>query len=174
MTKLVFRLKGGSGSGHFGHSGRPGREGGSLPGKGTSGARIVIDPTMSGLNYKVGDTYTDSSGNKYRVNNVISSSRLNVTPISDSEDIALGIDLKTVRPDDLVSGFDSYIGDMENNIRMDPDEWEKYQKREFPYLRDMLGDFGNFPPKPSDMSWDDYQKLTDKIANAALHNVGYK
>lgn len=34
MTKIVIRLKGGSGSGHFGHSGRPNEVGGSLPGRG--------------------------------------------------------------------------------------------------------------------------------------------
>jgi len=33
MTKVIVRLKGGSGSGHHGHAGRPGKIGGSLPGK---------------------------------------------------------------------------------------------------------------------------------------------
>jgi len=31
MTKLTIRLKGGAGSGNFGHKGRPGEVGGSLP-----------------------------------------------------------------------------------------------------------------------------------------------
>lgn len=35
MTKLIIRLKGGEGSGHFGHSGREGLVGGSDPGKGS-------------------------------------------------------------------------------------------------------------------------------------------
>jgi hypothetical protein len=32
--KFVIKLKGGKGSGHFGHSGRPGKRGGSAPGGG--------------------------------------------------------------------------------------------------------------------------------------------
>lgn len=36
MTKLIFRLKGGKGSGHAGHRGRPGKRGGSQPGIGIS------------------------------------------------------------------------------------------------------------------------------------------
>ncbi len=48
MTKLVFRLKGGEGSGHFGHSGRPGEEGGSLPGKGTGVRTYMPSPSNFG------------------------------------------------------------------------------------------------------------------------------
>lgn len=48
MTKLIFRLKGGQGSGHFGHAGRPGEEGGSLPGKGTRGGEY----TQEALDFK--------------------------------------------------------------------------------------------------------------------------
>lgn len=42
MTKVTFLLKGGSGSGHYGHAGRPGKKGGSLPGKGNSPAETDI------------------------------------------------------------------------------------------------------------------------------------
>jgi hypothetical protein len=35
-VKLVLRLKGGTGSGHYGHQGRPGKHGGSLPGVGSN------------------------------------------------------------------------------------------------------------------------------------------
>ena len=38
MTKRVIIIKGGPGSGHFGHAGRPGKRGGSAPSGGGSGA----------------------------------------------------------------------------------------------------------------------------------------
>lgn len=38
MTKITFRLKGGSGSGNFGHDGRPGKLGGSSGGGSSGGA----------------------------------------------------------------------------------------------------------------------------------------
>ena len=37
-ANLIGKLKGGSGSGNFGHSGRPGKRGGSAAGKGSSAA----------------------------------------------------------------------------------------------------------------------------------------
>lgn len=43
MTKLVFRLKGGKGSGHFGHRGIPGEQGGSLPGTGGAGVDSDVE-----------------------------------------------------------------------------------------------------------------------------------
>lgn len=45
--KITFRLKGGAGSGNFGHSGRPGKRGGSSPGGGGGGGVTeskFIDP----------------------------------------------------------------------------------------------------------------------------------
>lgn len=42
MRKLTIRLKGGPGSGHFGHKGRPGQEGGSLPSD-SSASAVGID-----------------------------------------------------------------------------------------------------------------------------------
>src|SRR5512135_2229210 len=88
--KLIVR-KGGKGSGFRGHVGRPGKVGGSAGGKregGLPGTKIVIDNTMRGLSYKPYDTYTDSEGKKYRVDRVISSSRLQVTPILSVDEAA--------------------------------------------------------------------------------------
>jgi hypothetical protein len=42
MTKLTIRLKGGAGSGNFGHKGRPGEVGGSLP-AGSSASHVRTD-----------------------------------------------------------------------------------------------------------------------------------
>lgn len=49
MTKLVFRLKGGSGSGNFGHSGIPGHVGGSASGGGSKGGAVDHDKVVADM-----------------------------------------------------------------------------------------------------------------------------
>ena len=43
MTEYRIRLKGGPGSGHYGHKGIPGHQGGSLPKDGKNSGNITAD-----------------------------------------------------------------------------------------------------------------------------------
>jgi hypothetical protein len=58
--KIITVVKGGPGSGNFGHAGRPGEEGGSAPGDGGSAAvgspRSIADLRAAGLRYATRDT----------------------------------------------------------------------------------------------------------------------
>lgn len=60
MITLTFRLKGGTGSGNYGHSGRPGKIGGSM-GDGSSGGANGGEPPwpshVKGKAVQIGDTW---------------------------------------------------------------------------------------------------------------------
>jgi hypothetical protein len=63
MTKLTIRLKGGAGSGNFGHKGRPGEVGGSLP-NGSSSSTQKVDSTS------LMEKYFDGYATRYKPANL--------------------------------------------------------------------------------------------------------
>lgn len=70
MTANVLTfIKGGPGSGHFGHAGRPGKRGGSLPGRGTGAAMSVL----SGKYARVRQYLRGQGLSKWQVNVIIRS-----------------------------------------------------------------------------------------------------
>lgn len=61
---------------------------------------------------------------------------------------------------DILPDFGSYVSDMESNIRMDEETWERYEDEPEGYLIDLLGDFGIG-------EWED-----DQIESAVLDYLG--
>lgn len=66
MTKLILRLKGGPGSGHFGHKGIPGHKGGSLP-AGSSASAIGESDQMDNDLYNELNQKIEKLNYKYAV-----------------------------------------------------------------------------------------------------------
>ena len=61
---------------------------------------------------------------------------------------------------DIIPDFGSYVSDMESNIRMDEETWERYEDEPEGFLIDLLGDFGIG-------DWED-----DQIESAVLYYLG--
>ena len=59
MAKIIFRFKGGPGSGHRGHKGRPGKQGGGLP----EGISVIIPEGAKSVD--ISNIYMDFSGYDY-------------------------------------------------------------------------------------------------------------
>lgn len=71
---------------------------------------------------------------------------------------------------DLIDGWDSYVADIENNLKGDKETWEDYLENPAPYLYDVLLDFGNFGIPYTDPNC--AQRVHD-IAIKALAQAGY-
>lgn len=61
---------------------------------------------------------------------------------------------------EVLPGFDSYVADMEVNLKMDPETWAQYRENPVPFVTDLLLDFGEFDPK---IDGDHAQDVVDEV-----------
>lgn len=61
---------------------------------------------------------------------------------------------------DLLPEIDSYMHQVEENLRQDGRSWNQYQRNPVPFVIDVINDFGSVPAGFSG----DYQKLVKQVA----------
>jgi hypothetical protein len=142
MKKIIV-VKGGAGSGHHGHSGRPGKVGGSQSGDGGPPIPSSADPRNH-------ESVSDKKKRDYEQH---------MAKYDSSEDYVQRHNLKY--NDVLQPG---YLDDLENNLKLDAYEWEKYRDNPAPYVGDMLLDFGKWPDSFEALEFEVKVEVAQQIA----------